>query len=188
MLHAKLCHFIRRNRFGNVRGLPLPLELMPLTGWPETCHNNNQHLPWTCCSVFVFQPSQIIALLAPKPSGKLRYPVMVVTDVSQKCFVSENYWEMFGGKQNFADCRGSLERSYLFFMMMSSNGNFFSRYWPFVRVIHRSPVNSPHKGRWRGALVLSLICAWLNDWVNNYEARDLRCNRAHYDVTVMLAH
>ena len=27
----------------------------------------------------------------------------------------------------------------------------FPRYWPFVRVIHRSPVNSPFKGQWRGA-------------------------------------
>ena len=27
----------------------------------------------------------------------------------------------------------------------------FPRYWPFVRGIHRSPVNSPHKGQWRGA-------------------------------------
>ena len=36
---------------------------------------------------------------------------------------------------------------------------YFPRYWPFVRVIQRSPVNSPHKGQWRGALMLSLICA-----------------------------
>ena len=35
----------------------------------------------------------------------------------------------------------------------------FRRYWPFVRGIHRSPVNSPRKGQWRGALVFSLICA-----------------------------
>ena len=26
------------------------------------------------------------------------------------------------------------------------------RYWPFVRGIHRSPVNSPHQGQWRGAI------------------------------------
>ena len=26
----------------------------------------------------------------------------------------------------------------------------FLRYWPFVRGIHRSPVNSPYKGQWRG--------------------------------------
>ena len=35
----------------------------------------------------------------------------------------------------------------------------FPRYWPFVRGIHRSPVNSPHKGHWRGALMFSLIYA-----------------------------
>ena len=28
----------------------------------------------------------------------------------------------------------------------------FPLYWPFVRGIHRSPVNSSHKGQWRGAL------------------------------------
>ena len=30
------------------------------------------------------------------------------------------------------------------------------RYWPFVRGIHRPPVNSPIKGQWRGALMFSL--------------------------------
>ena len=61
----------------------------------------------------------------------------------------------------------------------------FPRYWPFVRGIHQSPVNSPHKGQWRGALMFSLICTWIKPWVNNCEASDLRCYRAHYDVTVM---
>ena len=51
--------------------------------------------------------------------------------------------------------------------------------------IHRSPVNSPHKGQWRGALMFSLICAWINGWVNNREAGDLRRHRAYYDVAVM---
>ena len=61
----------------------------------------------------------------------------------------------------------------------------FPRYWLFVRGIHRSVVNSPHKGQWRGALVFSLICAWINGSVNNGDAGDLRCHGAHYDVTVM---
>ena len=39
----------------------------------------------------------------------------------------------------------------------------FPRNWSFVRGIHRSPLNSPHKGQWRGALMFSLICAWIND-------------------------
>ena len=50
----------------------------------------------------------------------------------------------------------------------------------------RSPVNSTHKGQWPEALRFSLICAWLNGWVNNREAGDLRRNRIHYGVTVML--
>ena len=62
----------------------------------------------------------------------------------------------------------------------------FPRYWPFVRGIHRSPVNSPHKAQWRGALMLSLICAWINDWVNAREAGDLRRHCTHYDVIVMM--
>ena len=51
--------------------------------------------------------------------------------------------------------------------------------------IHRWPVNSPHKGQWRGALVLFLICAGIKGWVNSRGAGDLRCRRAHYNVTVM---
>ena len=62
---------------------------------------------------------------------------------------------------------------------------YFPRYWPFVQRIRRSPVNSPHKGQSRGAFMLSLICAWINGWVNNGETGDLRRYRAHYDVIVM---
>ena len=49
----------------------------------------------------------------------------------------------------------------------------------------RSPVNSPHKGQWREALMFTLICARINGWVNNREAGDSRRYRAHYDVIVM---
>ena len=74
----------------------------------------------------------------------------------------------------------------------------FPRNWPFVRGIHRSrwiphtkasdaglPVNSPHKGPVTRSLMFSLICAWINRWVINREAGDLRRYRAHYDVIVM---
>ena len=61
----------------------------------------------------------------------------------------------------------------------------FPRYWPFVQGIARSPVNSPHKGQWRGAVMFSLICFWLNGRVNKREAGDLRRYRAHYDLSVM---
>ena len=44
----------------------------------------------------------------------------------------------------------------------------------------------PPQGQWRGALMFSLICAWINDWVSNGEAGDLRRHRARYDVIVMI--
>ena len=62
----------------------------------------------------------------------------------------------------------------------------FPSYWPFVRGIHRSPVNSPHKCQWRRALTFSLICARIKGWVTNVEAGDLRRHRAHHDVILMI--
>ena len=66
---------------------------------------------------------------------------------------------------------------FLLSMMTSSNGNIFRDTGPLL------PVNSPHKGQWRGALIFSMICAWTNSSVNG---GDLRRNRTHYDVTEML--
>ena len=48
-------------------------------------------------------------------------------------------------------------------------------------------VNFPHKGQWRGALMFSLIYTWMNGWVNNREAGDLRRHRPHCDVTVIVS-
>ena len=58
----------------------------------------------------------------------------------------------------------------------------FPRYWSFVQGIHRWPVNSPHKDQRRGALMFSMIFAWINGWVNTREAGDLRRHGTHYDV------
>ena len=62
----------------------------------------------------------------------------------------------------------------------------FSASLAFARGIHRSPVNSPRKGQWRGVLMFSLICAWIDVWVNNREVGDVRRHWAHYDVIVMI--
>ena len=59
--------------------------------------------------------------------------------------------------------------------MTSSNGNIF-------RVTGHL---CPHKGQWRGSLVFSLIYLWINGWVNNREAGDLRRCRTHYDVSAI---
>ena len=58
----------------------------------------------------------------------------------------------------------------------------FPRCWPFVGEIHRSPVDSRQKGQWRGALMFSLIGAR----INSRDAGDLRRDRVHYDVSVMV--
>ena len=62
----------------------------------------------------------------------------------------------------------------------------FSALLAFVRGIHLSPADSPHKAQWRSALMFSLIHAWTNGWTNNRDAGDLRRHRAHYDIIVMI--
>ena len=72
-------------------------------------------------------------------------------------------------------------------MMTSSNGNIFRVTGPLCgEFTGPGEFPTPHKGQWRGALMFSLICAWINRWVNSREAGDLRRYRAHYDVIVML--
>ena len=61
----------------------------------------------------------------------------------------------------------------------------FPPYWPIVMGIHRWPVDSPHKGQWRGALRFYLIWTSTNGWANYRDAGDLRRHRGHYVVTVM---
>ena len=70
-----------------------------------------------------------------------------------------------------------------FDMMTSSNGNSFR-------------VTGPLCGEFTGPRWIALAKAsdaelwcwyapWINCWVNNREAGDLRCHRAHYDVTTI---
>ena len=71
-------------------------------------------------------------------------------------------------------------------MMTSSDGNIF----PLLALCaENSPVTGefPHTGQWRGALMLPVICTWMNSWTNNREVGDLGRHRGHYDVTIMSA-
>ena len=60
----------------------------------------------------------------------------------------------------------------------------FPHHWPFVWGIPAQEF--PQKGQWCWAFMYSLICTWINAWINNCEAGDLRCHHTHYDVTVMI--
>ena len=69
------------------------------------------------------------------------------------------------------------------------NVNKFDTFFALMAIgVGNSPVTSefPAQGQWRGASMFSLICAWINVWVNNGETADLRRQRAHYDVTVII--
>ena len=61
---------------------------------------------------------------------------------------------------------------------------FIPLYWPFVRGIHRWPLDSPQKGQWRGAFIFSLMYAWTNGLANTRDADGLRRYRARWDVTL----
>ena len=66
-------------------------------------------------------------------------------------------------------------------MITSSNGNIFRVTGPLCGEI----TGTENEGQWRGALMFSLISVWINGWVNNREAGDLKRHRGHYDVNVM---
>ena len=70
-------------------------------------------------------------------------------------------------------------------MVMSSNGVIFRFTGPLSGKITGHRWIPPHKGQRRGALMLSLICAWIGGWVNNRQSGGLWRHRGHYDVTVM---
>ena len=65
-------------------------------------------------------------------------------------------------------------------MMTSSNWNIFR----VTRPLCGEFTGHPHRDQWRGALMLSLICAQTNVWINNGDAGDSTHHSDHYDVTV----
>ena len=94
-------------------------------------------------------------------------------------------WDHAGHmKPIYIGCLGTVSIQYIYIIIMitSWNGSIFR---VTGHLCAGSPVNSPHKGQWRGAFMFSLICAGINRWVNNREASDLRRYRTHYDVIVM---
>ena len=104
-------------------------------------------------------------------SQSKQWPQVVANSVRPWLFLSERRptylsWNMLTGIVSISWWRHQMET--------------FSALLAFV-----PPVNSPHKGHWRGTLMFSLICVWINGWVNIREAGDLRRYCAHYHVTVM---
>ena len=80
------------------------------------------------------------------------------------------------------ETRGANSNTY---MMTSSNGNTFRVTGPLCGEFTGHRWIPRTKSQWCGTLMFSLIYAWINGWVNNREAGDLRRHGALYDVNVM---
>ena len=121
--------------------------------------------------------------------GQLNYVILCLRWCACTCYSNEN---SHGIRAMFKACA-------------SHEIIFFLTYRPWVTFYRRSDVtwwchqmetfsaflafcggNSPHEGQWRGALMFSLIGVWINGWINNRDAGDSRCHRAHYDVIVVM--
>ena len=68
--------------------------------------------------------------------------------------------------------------------MTSSNGDIFRVTNPLCGEF-TGPGEFPAQKQVTRSFDVSLICVWMNDWVNDGEAGDLRRYPAHCDVTVM---
>ena len=79
---------------------------------------------------------------------------------------------------------GGTQVPLLFSMMTSSNGNIF-RVTGHLCGEFTGPGEFPAQRPVMRSFDV-LICAWINDWINNREAGDLRRHGGHYDVNVML--
>ena len=84
--------------------------------------------------------------------------------IDTPCIIRRDIWNVLQGSKNIHDDVIKWKH--------------FLRYRPFVGGIRRSPVVLPHKGKWSGALISSLICAW----TNNRDAGDLIRHHAQLDV------
>ena len=101
--------------------------------------------PQSCSTVSV-QKAYIVVTPAPDTNPLIFY--LLITQREKECSVIPRLGLQY---KPWGELWISMHPKCDVYMMTSSNGT-FSRYWPFfVRGIHRSPVNSPHKGQWRGA-------------------------------------
>ena len=106
------------------------------------------------------------------------------------CPTSHSIWE--NGHWDLTRFDGMQSLTHLFPVI-----TYFDTWWrhqmeTFSALLAICAGNSPVPGEFRSqrpvtrALIFPLICVWINGWVNNREAGDLRRYRAHYDVRIMI--
>ena len=128
---------------------------------------------WNQCHIFLAAMSQTLAKEAPDIlviAHVKVYPSGCILDVWRFLFIFR--WVNTNSKHSSKSCAPKRHVLWWHHQMIHTYDDIikckhFSRYWPFVRVMHWSPVNSPHDDQWHGALKFSLICAWRNRSASN---------------------
>ena len=122
---------------------------------------------------------------------QLEHTALLCFQYLRLCMLLTSYpifYDALSGKHvwnaSFRVCDRVFARASIHYMITSSNRNFFRVTGPLCGEFtgHR---RIPLKGQWRGVLMFSLICAWINRLVNNREAGYLRRHHAHHNVIVM---
>ena len=126
------------------------------------CLKNGRSMPWRCLAFRVFLTSL-----------RYQFETWYINPVGR--------WHETTNLISIA--LGSLSPT---FMMTSSNRNIFRVTGPLCGEF-TTPGEFPTQKPVTRSVDVILICAWINDWVNNREAGDLRRHRGHYDVILMFA-
>ena len=131
---------------------------MPANLTSRWCHNGrdgvSNHQPRDCLLKRLLRRKS-------KKTSKLRVTGLCAGN-SPRPVNSPYKWPVTRKMFQFHDVIMSMRRKPLWCHDSVIKWKHFPRYWLFLRGIHRSPVDVPHKGQWRGALMFSLICAWAN--------------------------
>ena len=162
------------------------------TGWPESCWKDN----FPCIFYWVawkLSKGQLSVHPVMKIVSKLHFGFSVWWGFIEPCLCKPHFMREVHVHQMSCLVTGLLMLLWPDWYL-GINNHFhddvikttFPCYWPFVQGIHRSPVNSPHKGQWHRVFMFSLVCSWINGGVNNSEAGDLRRHHTYYDFNVML--
>ena len=108
-------------------------------------------------------------------------------DTSKSPWNGSCQWTIFGlgNVLSSVRCQAVTSTTADFLMMTSANGNIFRVTGPLCGEFTGHPWISITKASDAELLMFFMICAWLNGWVNNREAGDLRRHRAHYDAIVI---
>ena len=125
------------------------------------------------CSLLMFSESCLVTNMTTKSHWLSR----TIVQFSVLCFAST--WWVWGRQWSRHEIVYNFHDKVIKWKHFSCNR-------PFLWGIHLWHANSLHKGQWRGTLVFSMICSWKYGWTNNWNAGDLRSQRPHDYVTVML--